>query len=156
ERFPDLLEDVFFWHLSSSDANGSLFLSISPQPNRRNTMDLMEHHPQRDGLSRRQFLRLARGITGLAALAACTAAPSPAAAPTPTALTAGGEAAQPAVSQEPSQLVISISSDVPEAAQEAMNNAYRDSFPDVELIWELPVQDAGQYPQWLGTQVAAG
>src|SRR5690606_37461877 len=116
----------------------------------------MQNRPQRPGLSRRHFLRLSGSVAGLAALAACTPAAVPASAPTPTSVTGTGEAAQPAVSQATGELVISISSDVPEAAQEAMNIAYRDIYPDVELVWELPVQDAGQYPQWLGTQVAAG
>lgn len=114
-----------------------------------------KHRRPNPGMSRRRFLYLSGGVAGLGLLAACTPAAMPAAAPTPTSLTGTGEQAQPPA-QAAGELVISISSDIPEAAQEAMNSAYRETFPNVELVWELPVQDAGQYPQWLGTQVAAG
>jgi ABC-type glycerol-3-phosphate transport system substrate-binding protein len=93
-------------------------------------------------------------MAGMAALAGC----APVAAPAPSAAPAGDAAAEQQVSKLAGEIVISISgvNAVSEQAQQAMSNLYRESRPDVELVWELPNLPTGQYDQWLGTQVAAG
>jgi raffinose/stachyose/melibiose transport system substrate-binding protein len=118
---------------------------------RRKTVSNTSEYENRRRLSRRDFLRLTGGMAGMAALAACApVAPASPAGPADTPEMA------PPVSQVPGELVISISSTLSDEAQESLSRAYREARPDVELVWELPNLDAGQYPQWLGTQIAAG
>ncbi len=113
-------------------------------------------------VSRRMFLKLTSGVAGTLALAAC--APStPAPAPTiaPAAPADAGAAATatpaPAVAREPGEIVISLNGEnVPEEPMALLSEAFQDTFPDLELAWEFPNLGAGDYPQWLGTQVAAG
>ncbi|HEV8633891.1 MAG TPA: hypothetical protein VG370_06580 [Chloroflexota bacterium] len=65
-------------------------------------------------------------------------------------------AAKPGATKFQGQIVISIIQQVPEEAQAALTDAYKKVRPDVSLVWELPGGGAGQYPTWLGTQLAAG
>lgn len=114
-------------------------------------------------LSRRRFLHMAGGMAGIATLAACApSAPAPAPTVAPAAPAAGGETAAATattapVAQETGEIVVSLNGEnVPEEPMQLMSEAFNDTFPDLEIVWEYPNLGAGDYPQWLGTQVAAG
>jgi len=112
-------------------------------------------------LSRRNFLVMTGGVTSAAVLAACGGT-APAAAPTvapavPASGADSGESAEAPVSQATGEVVVALNGEnIPEEPQALMSEAFHDTFPDVEIVWELPNLGAGDYPQWLGTQVAAG
>ncbi len=110
-------------------------------------------------LSRRDFLVWSGGLTGTVALAACApggAAPAPTVAPAEPA-TAGDATPADSVAQVAGEVVVSLNGEnIPEEPMNLMSEAFRDTFPDVEIVWEFPNLGAGDYPQWLGTQVAAG
>lgn len=110
----------------------------------------MTHQGPKHQINRRRFLRLSGGMAGAMALAAC--APAPTMLPTPESGAAAGDAAE----QLAGELVISIAAEVPDEAQQALAEAYKMVRPNVDIIWEMPNLDAGEYPQWLGTQLAAG
>lgn len=113
-------------------------------------------------VSRRTFLKITGGVAGSIALAACapsSPAPAPTVAPAAPALAAGAAATatEAPVSQAPGEVVISLNGEnIPEEPMNLMSEAFQDTFPDVEIVWEFPNLGAGDYPQWLGTQVAAG
>jgi raffinose/stachyose/melibiose transport system substrate-binding protein len=116
-------------------------------------------------LSRRTFLKLSGGLVGTAALAACapsSPAPAPTVAPAEPAATAApaesAAAAEPAApAKEPGEVVVALNGEnIPTEPMELMSEAFQDTFPEIEIAWEFPNLGAGDYPQWLGTQVAAG
>lgn len=114
-------------------------------------------------LSRRTFLKLSGGLAGAAALAACTpASPAPAptvapAEPAAPADSAAATTAPTAPAQEAGEVVVALNGEnIPTEPMELMSEAFQDTFPDIEIAWEFPNLGAGDYPQWLGTQVAAG
>jgi ABC-type glycerol-3-phosphate transport system substrate-binding protein len=53
-------------------------------------------------------------------------------------------------------LVIAISADPPEEAQQALTAAYNEQQPGVELTWEIQEWEPADYTAYLGTQLAAG
>ena len=52
-------------------------------------------------------------------------------------------------------IVISIIQDRDESVVQALADAYKEIRPNVEILWENSGAGAGEYPAWLGTQVAA-
>lgn len=119
--------------------------------------------PTSSQLSRRNFLRMAGGMAGIATLAACapsSPAPAPTVAPAdaaPAGDTGAAAATEVPVAQETGEIVISLNGEnIPEEPMDLMSEAFQQTFPDLELVWEFPNLGAGDYPQWLGTQVAAG
>ncbi|MBX3015237.1 MAG: extracellular solute-binding protein [Caldilineaceae bacterium] len=113
-------------------------------------------------VSRRTFLKISGGLAGTVALAACSPsnpAPAPTVAPVATAAPADSAAATatPAPAQEAGEVVIALTGEnIPEEPMTLMSEAFQDTIPGVEIAWEFPNLGAGDYPQWLGTQVAAG
>jgi raffinose/stachyose/melibiose transport system substrate-binding protein len=111
-------------------------------------------------LSRRTFLRLSGGLVGTVALAACapnSPAPAPTVAPAAPAEDAAATAEPAAPAQEAGEVVIALNGEnIPTEPMELMSEAFQDTFPGIEIAWEFPNLGAGDYPQWLGTQVAAG
>jgi len=101
-------------------------------------------------------------LAGAGLLAACapsSPAPAPTVAPAAPAESAGAAATatEAPVSQAPGEVVISLNGEnIPKDPMNLMSEAFQDTFPDVEIVWEFPNLGAGDYPQWLGTQVAAG
>lgn len=85
--------------------------------------------------------------------------PTPAAKPTTTAA-ATPQTTPAATTGRPAkyegQIVISLSSVIPDEAQQSLSTAYQKVQPSVKLIFENVAGGAGTYPTWLGTQVAAG
>jgi ABC-type glycerol-3-phosphate transport system substrate-binding protein len=116
--------------------------------------------PSIQRLSRRNFLLMSGGITGSALLVACggtAPAPAPTVAPAAPATSAEVGATAVPVSQATGEVVIALNGEnIPEEPMNLMSEAFQDTFPDVEILWEFPNLGAGDYPQWLGTQVAAG
>ncbi len=110
-------------------------------------------------LTRRDFLVWSGGLTGTVALVACAPggpAPAPTVAPAEPASADDAAPAAP-VAQEAGEVVVSLNGEnVPEEPMNLMSEAFRDTYPDTEVVWEFPNLGAGDYPQWLGTQVAAG
>ena len=110
-------------------------------------------------LTRRDFLVWSGGLTGTVALVACAPggpAPAPTVAPAEPASADDAAPAAP-VAQEAGEVVVSLNGEnVPEEPMNLMSEAFRDTYPDIEVVWEFPNLGAGDYPQWLGTQVAAG
>ncbi len=113
-------------------------------------------------LSRRNFLVMSGGLTGSALLVACggtAPAPAPTVAPAAPASSAGSAeaTATSAPSQAPGEVVVSLNGEnVPDEPMALVGEAFQDTLPDIEIVWEFPNLGAGDYPQWLGTQVAAG
>jgi ABC-type glycerol-3-phosphate transport system substrate-binding protein len=117
-------------------------------------------------LSRRQFLVRGSYLLSASMLAACGAqAPGQGFQSAPT---AGSAAANATVAPTTAsgqgtvntdlrgQLIVSISSDVPEEAYTKLISAYRERRPNVELLWEYSSAAEENYDTWLSTQLAAG
>ncbi|MEZ4863361.1 MAG: extracellular solute-binding protein [Caldilineaceae bacterium] len=112
-------------------------------------------------LSRRTFLQMSGTLAGSTLLAACapsSPAPAPTVAPAAPAANAGAVTATEApIAKAPGEVVVSLNGEnIPEEPMNLMSEAFQKTFPDVEVVWEFPNLGAGDYPQWLGTQVAAG
>lgn len=90
-----------------------------------------------------------------ATVAAATVAPASTPVPAATA-TSVPAAATNAGSKLNGQIVISVSAQIPDQAQQALTTAYQTAQPGVKLIWEIPSAQTGDYQTWLGTQLAAG
>ncbi len=125
-------------------------------------MTEQQNLPQSQQLSRRTFLKMTSTLAGSVMLAACAPSspgPAPTVAPAAPAENAGAAATatQAPVSKAPGEVVISLNGEnIPETPMNLMSEAFQATFPDVEIVWEFPNLGAGDYPQWLGTQVAAG
>jgi ABC-type glycerol-3-phosphate transport system substrate-binding protein len=93
-------------------------------------------------------------VTAAPELDAATAAPQTAAPEVAT--EAAGSGAAGSGQQYSGQLVISLNgTGEPLERTVALSEAYKKVQPGVELIWEYPGAQAGEYPTWLGTQLAA-
>ncbi|MEZ4730642.1 MAG: ABC transporter substrate-binding protein [Caldilineaceae bacterium] len=118
--------------------------------------------PRSQQLSRRTFLQMGGTLAGSVLVAACatsTPAPAPTVAPAAPAenAAAAATATEAPVSQAPGEVVISLNGEnIPEEPMTLVGEAFQETFPDIEIVWEFPNLGAGDYPQWLGTQVAAG
>ena len=118
-------------------------------------------------VSRRKFLAASAAAVSGSVLAACggTAGAPPAAggtaastgasvAPAASVAVATSAAARTGAQQFSGQIVVSISGE-PSPALQAVVDAYKQVQPNVNVIMELPSLSPGEYPTWLGTQLAA-
>jgi ABC-type glycerol-3-phosphate transport system substrate-binding protein len=121
----------------------------------------METGKARKGkLSRRKFLILVGTAAGATALTACGATTGPpAGGTTPVGETTVATEATGAAAggmQHQGQLIISlVGTGEPLERSKALSDAYKKVQPGVELLWEWPGVTGGEYPTWLGTQLAA-